>query len=221
MISLTEENYLKAIYKISEKQDKPVSTNAVSKEIKTSAASVTDMLKRLAEKDLINYQKYKGVSLTKKGTKVATNLIRKHRLWEVFLVKKLKFSWDEVHEVAEQLEHIKSEILVSRLDDFLDNPKFDPHGDPIPDEDGNMTFRKQSQLSEMDEGQEGVVVGVTEDATPFLQYLTKLGLELGSKIKIMEKYEYDNSIKIKLNKKKEQILTDKISQNLLIKIKGE
>ena len=223
MISLTEENYLKAIYKISEKQDsnKPVSTNAVSKEIKTSAASVTDMLKRLSEKDLINYEKYKGVSLTKKGTKVATNLIRKHRLWEVFLVQQLKFSWDEVHEVAEQLEHIKSETLVRRLDDFLDNPKFDPHGDPIPDEDGNMTFRKQSQLSEMEEGQEGVVVGVTEDSTPFLQYLTKLGLELGSKIKIMEKYEYDNSIKIKMNKKKEQILTEKISQNLLIKIKGE
>ncbi len=221
MISLTEENYLKAIYKISEKQDKPVSTNAVSKEIKTSAASVTDMLKRLSEKDLINYEKYKGVSLTKKGTKVATNLIRKHRLWEVFLVEKLKFSWDEVHEVAEQLEHIKSETLVGRLDDFLDNPKFDPHGDPIPDEDGNMTFRKQSQLSEMEEGQEGVVVGVTEDSTPFLQYLTKLGLELGSKVKIIEKYEYDNSIKIKMNKKKEQILTDKISQNLLIKIKGE
>ena len=220
MISLTEENYLKAIYKISEKQDKPVSTNAVSKEIKTSAASVTDMLKRLSEKDLINYEKYKGVSLTVKGTKVATNLIRKHRLWEVFLVEKLKFSWDEVHEVAEQLEHIKSETLVRRLDDFLDNPKFDPHGDPIPDEDGNMTFRKQSQLSEMEEGQEGVVVGVTEDATQFLQYLTKLGLALGSKVKIIEKYEYDNSIKIKMNKKKERILTDKISQNLLIKIKG-
>lgn len=219
MISLTEENYLKAIFKISEKQTKAVSTNAISKEIKTSAASVTDMLKRLSEKDLINYEKYKGVSLTKKGKQVATNLIRKHRLWEVFLVKKLKFSWDEVHEVAEQLEHIKSETLVRRLDEFLDHPKFDPHGDPIPDEDGNMTFRQQTHLSEMEEGQQGVVVGVTEDSAPFLQYLTKLGLELGSVVKIIEKYEYDHSIKIKMNKKKEQILTHKISQNLLIKIK--
>lgn len=219
MISLTEENYLKAIFKISEKQDKPVSTNAVSKEIKTSAASVTDMLKRLAEKNLIDYQKYKGVSLTAKGKKIATNLIRKHRLWEVFLLKKLQFKWDEVHEVAEQLEHIKSAALVERLDAFLDHPKFDPHGDPIPDEDGKITYRKQILLSEMDAGKSGVVVGVTEHTTPFLQYLTKLGLELGSEVKILEKFEYDDSIKIKLNKKKEQILTHKISNNLFIKIK--
>ena len=130
-ISHTEENYLKAIFKISERDGKPASTNAISSEMNTSAASVTDMIKRLSDKTLIHYERYRGVTLTKRGEQIATHLIRKHRLWEVFLVDKLHFSWDEVHEIAEQLEHIKSQRLVERLDEYLAFPKFDPHGDPL------------------------------------------------------------------------------------------
>jgi len=142
-LSHTEENYLKAIFKITEHENKSASTNEISHRMKVSAASVSDMIKRLSKKELIHYEKHRGVVLTELGNKLATHLIRKHRLWEVFLVDKLDFSWDEVHEIAEELEHIESPKLVNKLDDFLGNPRFDPHGDPIPDADGNYAFRKQ------------------------------------------------------------------------------
>ena len=214
-ISHTEENYLKAIYKISEKEGKPASTNAIASEMQTSAASVTDMIKRLSEKGLINYERYKGVTLTSEGNKFATTLIRKHRLWEVFLVDKLDFSWDKVHDIAEQLEHIQSEELVERLDEFLGNPSFDPHGDPIPDAEGNFAFRKQVPLNELSIGESGIVVGVQNHSTPFLQYLDRLSLVLGTEVTVLEKFEYDESIKINL-KGKEMILSKKVNQNLFI-----
>ena len=215
-ISYTEENYLKVIFKLSSDTNKSASTNAISKLVKTSAASVTDMLKRLSEKGLINYVKYKGVNLTASGTKIATTLVRKHRLWEVFLVEKLSFSWDEVHDIAEELEHIPSEELIDRLDQYLGHPKFDPHGDPIPDAEGNFTFRKQITLAEMEVGEAGIVVGVQEHSSPFLQYLDRLKLQLGVKIKLLEKFEYDESIRIIIGEDNEQILTQKVSQNLFI-----
>ena len=146
MPSNTIENYLKAIYKISEKEQKTVSTSAISNEMNTTSASVTDMLKRLSYKELINYKKYRGVTLTKEGNRIATNLIRKHRLWEVFLLKHLNFRWHEVHDIAEELEHIDSDDLIERLDGFLGHPKFDPHGDPIPNKDGKITLRSQIPL---------------------------------------------------------------------------
>jgi len=216
MVSHTEENYLKAIFKIFEKEQKSVSTNAISKEMETSAASVTDMLNRLSKKKLINYEKYKGVTLTEKGSKLSTNLIRKHRLWEVFLVEKLNFTWDHVHDIAEQLEHIKSSTLIERLDQFLGFPKFDPHGDPIPDADGVFASRNQILLGELAVGDSGIVVGVNEHSSPFLQYLDQLHLNLGSKIEVLESFAYDESIKVRLNKKQELILTKKVCQNLFI-----
>ena len=216
-LSQTEENYLKAIYKISEREEKAASTNAISVEINISAASVTDMLKRLAEKDLVLYKKHKGAVLSKVGTKIAMGLIRRHRLWEVFLVEKLRFSWDEVHEIAEQLEHIHSPTLVERLDEYLGSPKFDPHGDPIPDAEGNFAFRKQVLLTELKIGEKGVIVGVNEHSSPFLQYLDKLSLVLGTTILIIEKFEYDESIKILINQEKEQLLSNKVCQNLFVK----
>jgi DtxR family Mn-dependent transcriptional regulator len=216
MISHTEENYLKAIFKLSEKDNTSASTNAISKEMSTSAASVTDMLKRLSEKNLINYEKYKGVTLTKKGNKIATNLVRRHRLWEVFLLQQLDFSWDEVHDMAEQLEHIQSDELIERLDRFLEYPKFDPHGDPIPDADGNFTYRKQVLLSDLKENEKGVVVGVNEHSSAFLQYLDKHNLNLGSKIIVLEHFDYDSSKKINLNEQTEYILSSKVCQNLFI-----
>jgi len=216
MISHTEENYLKAIYKISEKESKAASTNAIAKEMSTSAASVTDMLKRLSEKGFINYAKYKGVTLTDEGDLLSKDLIRKHRLWEVFLVNKLNFSWDAVHEIAEQLEHIKSDMLVERLDKYLGYPKFDPHGDPIPDAEGNIIFRKQMPLCDIQDDEIVVVVGVQEHSRPFLQYLDKLELGLGAKIHVKEKFEFDNSMKIILNESQELILTHQVCQNLFV-----
>lgn len=215
-ISQTEENYLKAIFKISEKTGRNASTNGIAKAMQTSAASVTDMIKRLSEKELINYEKYKGVTLTPAGNKIATSLIRKHRLWEVFLVDKLSFSWDAIHEIAEQLEHIKSSSLIERLDDFLNNPKFDPHGDPIPDADGNFAFRKQILLSELEPGERGVIVGVQEHSPTFLQYLDQMKLVLGVKVKVVERFEYDESIKVELKKSKPLTLSKKVSQNLYV-----
>ncbi len=215
-ISHTEENYLKAIFKIVERDNKPASTNAISNEMNTTAASVTDMLKRLSEKELTHYEKYKGVKLTEKGNNIATHLIRKHRLWEVFLLEKLHFSWDEVHDMAEQLEHIQSAELVERLDQFLGFPKFDPHGDPIPDADGNFAYRKQTPLLELSPGEQGVVVGVQDHDPAFLQYLDRLGLVLGTKVKLLEIFEYDESVKIVINGEREQILSKKVAQNLFI-----
>ena len=216
MVSITEENYLKAIFKISEKEGTPVSTNSIANEMTTSAASVSDMIRRLSEKELVSYEKWKGVTLKDDGRKIATDLIRKHRLWEVFLVDKLQFSWDEVHPLAEELEHIKSDELVQRLDEFLGHPKYDPHGDPIPDEHGNFVFRKQVILSEF-QGTKGIIVGVDEHTTPFLQYLDRLQLTLGTAIEVLEVIEYDGSIRIKINDAKEQIISGKVAQNLFVK----
>ncbi len=215
-ISQTEENYLKAIFKIVEREGKAASNNAIATEMGTTAASATDMVIRLSKKELIHYQKHRGVTLTESGNKIATHLIRKHRLWEVFLVEKLHFSWDEVHDIAEQLEHIQAPELVERLDAFLGSPKFDPHGDPIPDAEGVFAFRKQTPLLELEAGTQGVVVGVQDHAASFLQYLDRLGLTLGAEIEVLEKFEYDESVKIILNSEKEQLLSKKVAQNIFI-----
>ncbi len=218
-ISKAEENHLKAIFSLSEETGKRASTNAIAKIMQTKAASVTAMIIRLSGKEipLVNHQKHKGVRLTEAGKKLATNLIRKHRLWETFLVEKLNFSWDEVHDIAEELEHIKADKLIDRLDEFLGRPKFDPHGDPIPDADGNFTFRKQILLTDLAENQAAVVVGVLDDSPSFLQYLNKLNLVLGAKVQILERVEYDDSNRILLNGQQEQVLTSKVCQNLYVK----
>jgi DtxR family Mn-dependent transcriptional regulator len=215
-ISHTEENYLKAIFKISERRNKAASTNAIAKEMSTSAASVTDMVKRLSDKDLIHYERYKGATLTDQGQRIATHLIRKHRLWEVFLVDKLSFSWDEVHEIAEQLEHIKSPKLVERLDAHLGLPKFDPHGDPIPDADGNFAQRSQVLLNEMKPGDKGAIVGVNDHTSGFLQYLDRMQLILGTQVEILECFEYDESVRVRIGADRELLLTKKVSQHLFV-----
>lgn len=217
MLTKTEENYLKAIFKISEKSKKSATTNAIAHQLGTSAASVTDMLKKLAEKELINYERYKGVTLKATGSRVATTLIRKHRLWEVFLVKNLRFSWDQVHEIAEELEHIPSDELIMRLDAFLDYPKFDPHGDPIPNADGKFTIRSQTALSEMHKGQQGILVGVREHSSEFLKYLGKLNIKLGTHIAVIGQELFDKSIQIIVNKKDTLTISDIVAQNLLMK----
>jgi len=218
MNTATEENYLKAIFQLSENDPETISTNALAAVLDTSAASVTDMLKRLTEKGFTAYERYKGVRLTATGEKIAIQLVRKHRLWETFLVEKLNFSWDEVHNIAEELEHIQSTELINRLDAFLDFPRFDPHGDPIPDKNGKMEQRKQVFISELQAQQHGAIVGVFEHSPTFLQYVEQLGLTIGTEIEILEKYPFDNSIRIRLNQTDEKIISFKVCQNLYAKI---
>jgi DtxR family Mn-dependent transcriptional regulator len=175
------------------------------------------MLKKLAEKDLLNYKKYQGVSLTEKGNLSAKMIVRKHRLWEVFLVEKLHFSWDEVHDIAEQLEHIKSEKLVNKLDDFLGNPTEDPHGDPIPNVDGKIIKIEKQLLSELSEKQIGICVGVKDTSSEFLKYLDKQGIALGSRIELLSKETFDLSLKIKVDSN-ELTISNKIAGNLFVKL---
>jgi len=217
MITQTEENYIKAIFKITEKNQGSANTNSIARHLSTSAASVTDMLKRLSEKEYFHYEKYKGVYLTSKGINIATNLIRKHRLWEVFLVDKLKFSWDEVHDMAEELEHVQSNELINRLDDYLGNPKYDPHGDPIPNVDGKFTIRNQVSLLNLTKGENGIVVGVKEHDTPFLQYLNRIQISLGTKIKVLSSIEFDHSKEVVLDGDVNIILSQKVCNNLYVK----
>ena len=214
MNTFTEENYLKAIYHLSI-QEESVSTNQIAASLSTKAASVTDMLKKLAEKELINYTKYQGVTLTSAGEKVALSIIRKHRLWEFFLVEKLNFKWDEVHDVAEELEHISSKELIDRLDDFMGNPKYDPHGDPIPDSKGKFKAHELKPVSGMEVNKEAVISGVRDHSTAFLQYLEKMNLIIGKKIKITEINNYDHSITLQTDGKKIHISRE-VANNLLI-----
>ena len=218
MVTLSEENYLKTIYHLSKHGSISVSTNAIAKKMETKASSVTDMIKKLAEKDLVNYVKYQGVKLTKQGSLIATKVIRKHRLWEVFLVNKLNFSWDEVHDVAEQLEHIKSEKLIYELNAFLEFPTHDPHGDPIPDKDGNIQTTDKVALSQVEEDKHCICVGVIDSSVEFLKYLDKHQIKLGSEIKVISKEAFDESVNIKVNGK-ELAISKLISNNLYVKTK--
>ena len=216
-MTFSEENYLKTIYHLTNLTDLEVSTNAIAEMMETKASSVTDMLKKLAEKDLVNYKKYQGVSLTDKGKLIAKMIVRKHRLWEVFLVDKLDFAWDEVHDIAEQLEHIKSEQLINKLDDFLGNPTEDPHGDPIPDAQGRMAKTDKQLLSDLAVNQTGICVGVQDSSAQFLKYLDKQKIALGSKIEIISKESFDLSIRIMVNDK-ELTISSKIASNLYVKV---
>jgi DtxR family transcriptional regulator, Mn-dependent transcriptional regulator len=212
--SATEENYLKAIHKFSI-EGSLVATNTLSKYLQTTPASVTDMIKRLSEKELVEYQPYHGVRLLENGKRIALKIIRKHRLWEVFLVNVLHFSWDEVHDTAEQLEHVNSTQLVDKLDEFLGFPKFDPHGDPIPNKEGQFADRKTRKLSACDRNESVVVAGVTEDTSIFLQYLDRIGLSIGSRIEIIEVIPFDNSIILGLAGR-EVVLSGEFAKQILV-----
>lgn len=220
MVTLSEENHLKAIYHLGKQGRLSVSTNAIAEQMDTKASSVTDMIKKLAEKNLANYKKYQGVSLTETGRLAAASVIRKHRLWEVFLVEKLNFSWDEVHDVAEQLEHIKSEKLVNELDAYLDHPTHDPHGDPIPDKDGNYTTIKSKSILETREGKHGVLTSVKDSSDVFLKYLNKNHLALGDQIKILDFEPFDQSFIIE-TKAKKMTISKHVAENLYLSITND
>jgi DtxR family Mn-dependent transcriptional regulator len=215
-MTTSEENYLKVIYHLSNLSPKGVNTNAIAAMLDTKASSVTDMLKKLSEKDLLHYQKYQGVSLTDKGKFNAKIIVRKHRLWEVFLVEKLGFAWDEVHEVAEELEHIQSEKLINQLDQFLNFPSFDPHGDPIPNAKGEIIKIEKQLVSEIEVGKTITCVGVKDTSVDFLQYLNKQNISLGTKMKVLEKEPFDGTLKIEINNSV-LVISDKIANNLYVK----
>ncbi|PQJ80446.1 metal-dependent transcriptional regulator [Polaribacter porphyrae] len=216
MFTLSEENYLKAIYHLELDSDKGISTNAIAEQLETKASSVSDMIKKLSDKKVVVYKKYKGVKLTDLGKKTAANIVRKHRLWEVFLVEKLNFSWDEVHDVAEQLEHIKSPKLINQLDALLGFPTHDPHGDPIPDKNGNLKTIDKSLLSTLSKNESGVCIGVDDSSSEFLRFLDKKGITLGNKITVLEKEDFDDSLSI-LIEGKQLSISNKIANNLYIK----
>lgn len=216
MLSFAEENYLKAIYHLSQEGKEEVSTNSISENLHTRPASVSDMVRKLALKGVINHKKYQGVTLTKDGIANALLVIRKHRLWEVFLVEKLQFNWDQVHEVAEQLEHIRSPLLIERLDKFLGKPKFDPHGDPIPDKNGKIISKPRIPLARLKEGQVGKIAAVKDTSTLFLQYMDKIGAQIGANIRVIEKVAYDGSLEVKIDQNKTVFVSSQVSKNILV-----
>lgn len=213
----SEENYLKVIYHLSLSSTKGVTTNAIANVMESKPSSVTDMVQKLAEKELVIYKKYQGVELTDQGRFMALMIVRKHRLWEVFLVDKLNFSWDEVHDVAEQLEHIKSEKLTNKLDEFLGFPTEDPHGDPIPDKEGKIAKIEKQLLSEIPAGRRAICVGVKDSSSTFLQYLDKQQIALGSTLEVVSKEDFDLSLTLRVDNK-EVTVSNKIAGNLFVKL---
>jgi DtxR family Mn-dependent transcriptional regulator len=218
MISLAEENYLKTIFHLS-RTASPVSTNDIADVLKTSAASVTEMIKRLSTKELISYEKYHGVEMTRAGESQALTVVRKHRLWETFLAQKLGLAWDEVHEIAEQLEHIQSPLLVEKLDEFLGRPALDPHGHPIPDKHGRVKESRDIPLSHFGQGEKISVTSVRDSSPSFLQYLDKLGINIGTVLTVDERTQFDGSLSVTVVGKKRVTLSRDVSEKILVNAK--
>lgn len=218
MLTASEENYLKAIYKLSEAHNGLVTTKEIADRVNTKPSSVSDMLKKLADKKYINYEKYQHISLTKTGEKMALKTIRKHRLWEVFLVEKLGFGWDEIHPIAEELEHINSDELVDRLDNFLGNPKHDPHGDPIPTATGKISSVKLKKLAEVTAGETVIMTGVADHSTAFLKYLKKMDITLSTQIKVKEINDFDRSMVVSVSGGKAIFISHEVAKNLLVTV---
>ncbi len=217
MLSYTEENYLKAIYHLAQGGTKAVLTNEIAEMLNTKAASVTDMIKKLSGKNFISYEKYYGVKMTRQGKSEALSIIRKHRLWETFLVQKLQFNWDEVHDIAEQLEHIQSPLLIEKLDAFLNYPKADPHGEPIPDRNGKVQVQAHGCLHEQTLGYKGRIVAVKDSDATLLKYLNKIGATPGKKIELLNKEAYDESLEVIIENKK-LTLSKPVAQNILVSL---
>ena len=217
MISFTEENYLKAVYHLSAGGQKAVKTNELAEVMRTKAASVTDMIKKLSKKGLIHHERYHGVKITSTGKLQALQIIRKHRLWETFLVEKLGFAWDEVHPVAEQLEHIQSTTLINKLDEFLGFPKSDPHGDPIPDKQGKIKPQVLIGLDQLGPGKNAVITSVKDTDPDLLKYLEKIGAKPGKRLQVISRENYDKSIEVLIEKKR-VFLSVEVSKNILLAI---
>lgn len=214
--SSSKENHIKAIFHLQEEEG-VVTTNQLAAALQTRPASVTDMLKKLKEQKLLLYEKYKGFRLTAEGKKVALQIIRKHRLWEYFLVEKLEFGWDEVHEIAEELEHISSKKLIDKLDAFLEFPKTDPHGDPIPDSNGKWTPARQVELLELPVNKTGAVSGIRDQSPEMLELLSHKNIMLGSKVEVKKKFSFDNSMEIKIKNQPVITISEHVAKNIYVK----
>jgi DtxR family Mn-dependent transcriptional regulator len=217
MYSRTEEEYLKAIYHLSAQKEQKVGTSELADHLSNKPASVTDMIKKLAAKELVYYKKSYGVSLTPGGEQEALKIIRKHRLWETFLVNTLKFGWEEVHEIADELEHIQSEILINKLEAFLEYPRFDPHGDPIPNREGQMPEAQTLPLSEVEAAREASFVSVAIDQASFLQYLDRIQLQIGDVIRVQEREAFDGSLRISVHDK-DMHISRKVAENIFVRL---
>ncbi|GAB2705928.1 metal-dependent transcriptional regulator [Mucilaginibacter koreensis] len=216
MHTLTEENYLKAIYRLAQRAGEKITPTAVAEMLGNNPASVVDMIKKLTDKQLIEYDKRKGVKLTATGLRDATLIVRKHRLWEVFLLEKLGYSWDEIHNIAEDLEHISDATLADRLDKFLGFPEYDPHGDPIPKANGKMPAIHSVTLAESKIGAICRVAAVKDTGSEFLQYLKKLNISIGTKLQVLEKISFDHSLVISIDNQTEITVSQKFSESILI-----
>ena len=211
-----EENYIKAIFHL-QQTDGNVTTNEVAAELNTKAASVTDMLKKLKQKKILDYEKYQGFRLSVEGKKIALLIVRKHRLWEYFLVEKLQFGWDEVHEMAEELEHLTSKKLIDQLDAFLGYPKFDPHGDPIPDANGKMISRPQINLIDLPINQLAEISAVASQSSELLELLNHKKINIGTQLEIKQKFAFDNSIDVQLKNQQSFTISQQLAQVLFVK----
>ena len=214
--SQTEENYIKAIYHL-QMSEEAVSTNNLAEALETKPASVTDMLKKLQKKKLVKYRAYYGCSLTAQGEKTALTIIRRHRLWEYFLSQKLGFNWNEVHDVAEELEHVSSEKLINKLDAFLGFPRFDPHGDPIPDQEGNIVTEQQFNLTELIENKPGKVTQIMNQSAPVLEMLQQKKISLGTKVEVLQKFPFDGSLEIRTDNKNQTHITKELAKTIFLK----
>jgi DtxR family transcriptional regulator, Mn-dependent transcriptional regulator len=214
--SASKENHLKSIFHLQHEQGL-VTTNALAAALQTRPASVTDMLKKLKEQKLLHYERYKGFRLNNEGRKAAVQVIRKHRLWEYFLVKKLQFGWDEVHEIAEEMEHISSKELVDRLDAFLGYPATDPHGDPIPDSMGRFSQQKQLSLSGVPLNRPVRVSGIAQQTTEMLELLQYNHIHLGTRLEIKRKFPFDESLEVKIRNRPPVTISAQVAKNVLVK----
>lgn len=213
--SNSEENYLKAIYHLQADKEK-VSTSALAQQLNTKPASITDMMKKLNAKGLLHYKPYYGFTLSAEGRKAALTIIRRHRLWEFFLAQKLGFKWNEVHEVAEELEHVSSKKLIEKLDAYLGYPQFDPHGDPIPDTKGRVKKVDQVALTKLPLNQPAVVQHISNQSTDVLDYLHQKNIGIGTRLEIKKRHAFDGSLEVKINKTLVTI-TPALSKYLFVK----
>lgn len=213
--STSEENYIKAIFHLQGNTDN-VTTNELANELKTKPASVTDMMKKLKTKKLLNYQPYQGFRLNNEGTKVALGIIRRHRLWEYFLAEKLKFTWDEVHEVAEDLEHVSNKKLIDKLDEYLGFPRVDPHGDPIPDANGKIETIRKICLTELPLNITASVCSVSDQSGEILELLEHKKIALGTKLEIKKKFDFDNSMEIKIRQQPAITISEQLAKNIFV-----
>lgn len=214
--STSEENYIKAIYHL-QKEDGTVTTNELARELNTRPASVTDMMKKLKVKKLLHYEAYQGFRLSNEGRKVALNIIRRHRLWEFFLAEKLKFSWDEVHEVAEDLEHVSSKKLIDKLDEFLGFPRVDPHGDPIPDPDGKIETSRQVSLQDLPLNKPAIVSHVSDQSTEILELLRHKNIRIGTRLEVKRKFDFDHSMEVKMGRQPIFTISEQLAKNIFVK----